>query len=280
MARRLGAALLIRCRLDLRGGVGFDASMRDPFEGVDADGTIRTGAVRGRVPAAFEPVIGDLVSEFHRVHSPATELHLYGSVATGMARAGESDVDLLVIDAERGWAADVAGRLSRRYTGLCRGVEIGTARNSDYAGPGDEAYGNRVFLRHYCVPLAGPDAIRAREPFAGDVRAARGFNGDIMSCLTRWRADGASAQRVARKTLVAAAGIVSVRTENWTTDRTTAVDAWEQVADHETPAMRKLLDWVEGTRVAAPADLLAALSDDGIVHSIAARFAAEIGVWA
>lgn len=42
-----------RCRLDLGGGVGFDTGMRDPLEGLGADGTIRTGADRGRVPTAL-----------------------------------------------------------------------------------------------------------------------------------------------------------------------------------------------------------------------------------
>ena len=33
--------------------------MADPDEGVAADGTIRTGAHRGRVPEIFEPVLAD-----------------------------------------------------------------------------------------------------------------------------------------------------------------------------------------------------------------------------
>ncbi len=37
---------------------------------------------------------------------------------------------------------------------------------------GDEAYGNRVFLRHYCLPLAGPDRLRGTAAFRADARAA------------------------------------------------------------------------------------------------------------
>ena len=37
------------------------AAVADPEEGVAADGTIRTGAHRDRVPAAFEPVLADAV---------------------------------------------------------------------------------------------------------------------------------------------------------------------------------------------------------------------------
>jgi uncharacterized protein len=37
-------------------------AVADPDEGVAADGTIRTGARRDRVPAAFEPVLADAVA--------------------------------------------------------------------------------------------------------------------------------------------------------------------------------------------------------------------------
>ena len=139
--------------------------------------------------------------------------------------------------------------------------------------------GNRVFLRHYCVSLAGPDAVRAREPFAGDVRAARGFNGDIGICLARWRAGDAAPRRVARKSLFAAAGIVSVRNKTWTTDRASAAHAWERIAKHEHQDMCRLLSWADGSLEAAPGDLDVALSPSGIVSAVAERFAAEIGLW-
>lgn len=118
-------------------------------------------------------MIDDLVSEFHRLHSSTAELHLYGSVATGMARPSESDVDLLVIDGARDWAANVSALLSQRFTNLCRGVEIGAVRSSDYTEVGDEAYGNRVFLRHFCVPLAGPDAVRRKSRLPAKVGQRR-----------------------------------------------------------------------------------------------------------
>ncbi len=138
---------------------------------------IRTGASRARVAAAFEPVLAAAIEEFDQLQAGSAELHLYGSVATGMARVGESDVDLLLVGGSECWARDLSARLSARFADVCRGVEIGPAPRSAYFGDGDEAYGNRVFLRHYCVPLAGPDALRQPAPFPGDVRAARGFNG-------------------------------------------------------------------------------------------------------
>jgi hypothetical protein len=92
---------------------------------------------------------------------------------------------------------------------------------------GDEAYGNRVFLRHYCVPLLGPDRVRGDAEYPGDAAAARGFNGDLAMHLQRWRRaapDPALGVRMARMALLAVAGLVSVVERTWTTDRAAAAD--------------------------------------------------------
>ncbi len=99
--------------------------MSDPREGVAADGTIRTGVDRSRVPAVFEPVVAALVD----------------AVTAGLP-ASE--------------AAAVGARLSERFAALCRGVEVGAAQPSDHEGDDDEAHENRVFLRHYCLLLPDP----------------------------------------------------------------------------------------------------------------------------
>jgi uncharacterized protein len=59
--------------------------MADPEEGVAADGTIRTGARRDRVPAAFEPVLADAVAF---LGDSGASLYVYGSVANGTVRPG------------------------------------------------------------------------------------------------------------------------------------------------------------------------------------------------
>ncbi|MER7560383.1 hypothetical protein ABTZ46_25800 [Nocardioides sp. NPDC126508] len=67
--------------------------------------------------------------------------------------------------------AYVLGRVppeaSAAFAEVCRGVEIAAMTPDDYAGEGDEAYGNRVFLRHYCAHLAGPDPGAERRPPPG-----------------------------------------------------------------------------------------------------------------
>lgn len=66
--------------------------MLDPDEGIGVDGTIVTGVARERVPAIFEPTLRAITASM-------TEgtLYLYGSVATGQARPGVSDLDLLSV---------------------------------------------------------------------------------------------------------------------------------------------------------------------------------------
>ncbi len=106
----------------------------DPEEGLAPDGTIRTGARRDRVPAEFEPVLASAVAAFGEVSDKHSELHLYGSVATGTARLGASDVDLLAIGVPAGWARDVSADLSHRFIDVCRGVEIGQGEAADFRG--------------------------------------------------------------------------------------------------------------------------------------------------
>ena len=250
----------------------------DPEEGLNPDGTIRTGVHRERVPAEFEPVVVAAVEALRDFFDEHAELHLYGSVATGKARLGISDVDLVAIGVPEGWARGMSAALSTRFMDVCRGVEIGPGQPADFRGDGDAAYGNRVFLRHYCVPLAGPDGLRSAEPFPGDARAARGFNGNIGRCLDIWRA-GADPRRVARKTLLAAAGVISVHDRTWTTDRGRAARRWAELDPDHADDMARLLGWAEGHRVPSAGELDAALGRNGVVAVVVDRFAAEVGLW-
>jgi hypothetical protein len=253
--------------------------VKDLLEGLTIEGMIQTGVDRSRVPDVFAPILEDVRREFDLARVPSAELHLYGSVATGQARFGESDVDLMAIDGSAAWAAKASSRLSLRYADVCRGVEIGTVPADVFSGPGDEAYGFRVFLRHYCVPISGPSRLRPTTPFPGDAKAARGFNGDIATHLASWRQSRPSARVIARKSLLAAAGVVSVRTRTWTTDRGTAAHAWARIDPARHGEIEELLAWATGGGAATPDQLTAALSPNGIVTAIVDRFASEIGLW-
>ncbi len=244
----------------------------DPREGIALDGTIVTGARRDGVPAPFEPLLAKAAASIGDA-----SLYVYGSVANGTARIPESDVDLLAIGLAANRAAALGAALSERFGELCRAVEVAAAVPGDFAGDGDEAYGGRVFLRHYCVHVAGPDPAVGLPAYPADIDAARGFNGDIGRHVAGWRealAAGAEpaelGRRAARKALLAAAGLVSVREGIWTTDREVAAGRWGGSAG-------RLLLWSRGVDLPDVTALRHALG--GVVAAIAAAFEKEIGFW-
>lgn len=256
--------------------------MHDPREGVTSHGTIATGASRDQVSAVFEPILAAAVAAVRGADRGAS-LYVYGSVATGTAQAGSSDVDLLAVGIPPSQAAAVGRALSERFANLCRAVEVAAAQAGDFVGERDEAYGGRVFLRHYCVHLTGPDLHSRLPDFPADVRAARGFNGDIGLSARRWRdeLDGGDAgrlgRRLARKCLLAVAGLVSVYDNTWTTDRAGAAARWAEIEPRLENDLRMLLAWSTGDAVPDRPSVAAAL--DGVVNEIVASFEVSIGLW-
>jgi hypothetical protein len=233
------------------------------------------------VPAAFEPVLAAAAM----AGESGASLYVYGSVANGTVRPGSSDVDLLSVG-----LADPPGVghfLSARYARLCRGVEIAAVTAADLVGDTDPGYGNQVFLRHYRVHLAGQDPAAAFPAFPADARAARGFNGDITRFWREWRRALESGAvpadvlgiRVARETLLAVAGLVSVRDRTWTTDRARAARRWGEIEPCLAAPLGQLLSRATAERRPAPGEVPTALADDGIAATVAERFAGMIGLW-
>jgi hypothetical protein len=200
-------------------------------------------------------------------------------------RPGLSDVDLLSVG-----LADPPGLgliLSARYAELCRGVEISAATAGDLVGDSDAAYGFRVFLRHYCIHLAGPDPSAAFPAFPADARAARGFNGDIAWHHRWWQqalesrtvAEDLLGVRAARKTLLTVAALVSVSDRTWTTDRARAARRWGEIEPDLAAPLGVLLSWATVERRPAPEEVQLALAGDGVVAAVVDRFASLIGLW-
>ncbi|MFW2381820.1 MAG: hypothetical protein ACN4GZ_08695 [Acidimicrobiales bacterium] len=256
--------------------------MRDPNEGITPDGTIVTGVSRTRVPSAFEPVIEAAISAI--AAHPDVSLYLYGSVATGMAVPPTSDVDLVSIGLSSSAASAASTALSTQFASVSRGVAVGAAQPGDYAGDSDQSYGNRVFLRHYCVHLAGPDRHSGLPAFAADARAARGFNGDIAHYATRWREDLLHAadphrlsRSVARKTLFAVTGLVSIHDHTWTTDRSSAALRWAALRPQLAESLDTLTRW--GMEQATRDQEAIRMMLNGAVREIVTEFADTIGLW-
>ena len=252
--------------------------MHDPHEGVAADGTIATGADRAHVGTAFEPVIAAAIDAVRAIGDHAA-LYLYGSVATGQAIPGRSDVDLFTIDVAAADAEAIGLALSPQFASLCRDVEVAAMQSTDLEGEADEPYGNRVFLRHYCVHLVGPRHHRPTERFAADRRAARGFNGDIAEHAQRWRdaidrgdEPTAVARRLARKTLLAVAGLVSMHDRTWTTDRSTSAQRWALIDRARSEGLEMLVRWVDGAVGLRNADVIRTIDQPVSSVQVGARW--------
>jgi hypothetical protein len=85
--------------------------------------------------------------------------------------------------------------------------------------------------------------------------------------------------RVARKTLLAVAGLVSVHDHTWTTDRSRAARRWSELEPGLATQPGQLHSWASGKRHPAPGEAGRALADDGIIAVIVERFANLIGLW-
>lgn len=256
--------------------------MLDPIEGLTRDGVIRTGAHRDRIPDHYWAVLYQAIAQIHAVTADAS-IQVYGSVATGAALTPDSDVDLLTIGLPVERAGEISAQLSAGFVDVCRGVEIAAATDADLRGDDDASYGNRVFLHHYCVHLAGPDRDRSTSGYPGDERAARGFNGDIGRHAVRWRSELNSAdpaqlaRRVARKTLLAVTGLVSVHDTTWTTDRHTAARRWKHLHPELALGLDDLVTWSIGHNAATHSQLTNRLNTT--VDTIVQQFASSIGLW-
>jgi hypothetical protein len=85
--------------------------------------------------------------------------------------------------------------------------------------------------------------------------------------------------RVARKTLLAVAGLVSVHDHTWTTDRSRAVRRWSELEPGLAAELSGLHSWVSGERHPSREEAKRALADDGIIAVIVERFDRLIGLW-
>lgn len=254
--------------------------MADPREGVSSRGTIETGASREHIVRSFARVLAAAATEV----AEDVSLYVYGSVANGTAKLGISDVDLLTIGLAAPEASELGRQLSQRFAGVCRGVEVAVAQVRDFTGQSDRAYGGRVFLRHYCVHLAGPDPSAALPEYPADMRAARGFNGDIDRHHEQWQAELVAgtdprllARRIGRKALLAVAGLVSVHDNTWTTDRSKAADRWRSIHPELDEELRLLTGWANDEHLSDHDTVDASLK--GVVASVVDAFRNTIGLW-
>lgn len=205
--------------------------MADPAEGIDADGFITTGADVANIRPPFAAAVRDAVELCRSRCSPGFGLYVYGSVASGQARRGRSDLDLLLVvadPADLDSVADVGATLTRRHGALFREVSLATGTTDEILDGGPARAADRCFLKHYCVCVAGRDLTVDLPRCRPSPALAAGFAAETGEVLERLRAAlteagqgelAGVARAGARKLLLTCAAIVSAETGGWTTDR-------------------------------------------------------------
>ncbi|MFF7472497.1 nucleotidyltransferase domain-containing protein [Streptomyces sp. NPDC008092] len=167
--------------------------------GLDPLGFIEREGSHARVPHVFRPVVAAARDRLLDVFGARLDsAYLYGSIPRGTARAGHSDLDLVVVLREEPTGAD---RDAARA--------LGEAVDKEYAqidGVGTLLFSRARVLseveRHdigwfvacLCTPLLGEDLAEFLPRYRPDSLLARETNGDLAGLLPRWRERIAAAE--------------------------------------------------------------------------------------
>lgn len=209
--------------------------MPDPREGLDENGFITTGADASHLTPPFASIIEEAAVVCGGALPDLHSLYIYGSTAYGGARIGESDVDLLAVltaapDQEA--IRVVSQRLSRRHSQTVREVSLAAAALGEVLADTMDGLAWRCFIRHYCICVAGEDMTHELPKCRPSAALVAGLTADTAQVLDAGRAaidsDGdlvEVARSAARKLLLTAGAVVSLRTGDWTTDRDRAASA-------------------------------------------------------
>lgn len=230
-------------------------------EGLDAEGYIETCCAFEKIPPIFRPVLDESVALLRltfaaRLHS----IYLYGSVATGQARLGQSDIDLLVLFGDPISGPDqaaiqrVAESLSASYFSIVRDVGIGAVSIQE-AFAKESLPGLGCFLKHLCVCVAGEDIRPLLPKFRPSIEVASGFNRDYAAVMQATLAELAEAnqthmaqsvmRRICRKTVRTGFSLVMPRLGCWTTSLERSADFFCRYYPEKRSSMALTLDWIQ-----------------------------------
>ncbi|MEU8928283.1 nucleotidyltransferase domain-containing protein [Streptomyces sp. NPDC048409] len=160
--------------------------------GLDPLGFIEREGSHARVPLVFRPVVAAARNRLLEVFGARLDsAYLYGSVPRGTARAGRSDLDLVVVlraepaDGDRDAARALGEAVDKEFPQI-DGVGIllySRARVLDER----ERYDIGWFVACQCTPLLGEDLAEFLPRYRPDSLLARETNGDLADLLPRWR---------------------------------------------------------------------------------------------
>ena len=157
--------------------------------GVDKHGFIITEVSIKKIPYIYKPIVADVLDAVIKKYAKDLEsIYLYGSVATGKAIKGGSDLDILLVlkgNLDKKLTKSVAGlekSLSKKYINILRGVGLGITNVREVKSL-KERDGLLCYVKHLCVCIYGNDLTKNVPSFKPTKALAKGFNGDIAQKL-------------------------------------------------------------------------------------------------
>ncbi|NUS10308.1 MAG: nucleotidyltransferase domain-containing protein, partial [Streptomyces sp.] len=227
--------------------------------GLAPDGTILREGALANVGPEYVPLL-DAVRDRVRAAFPGGRLHsayVYGSIPRGTARAGRSDLDLLVVLREPPGAADraAADRVEAALDADFAVIDgVGLLLNDAGTLLSElERFDLGFFVACLCTPLLGDDLARELPRYRPDGLLARETNGDIGLALPGWcerfAAAGSDAERavlcrgVARRVVRTGFTLVMPRWGGWTSSLPLQAEVFAGFHPAKGDLMRRAAAW-------------------------------------
>lgn len=207
--------------------------------GVDKRGFVLTLPSKYKIRSPFTQVVKALVPTI--LESPDIQPHsiyLYGSVATGKAIVGKSDLDVTVVlkhpitPQVQQTFKGMESRLRQAFPFLPK-VDFDLGTYSEILQPNNK-YSWGFWIKHCCTCVAGEDLGKAFPRFKPTAQVAYGINGDVSNWIQRTREGLGAAttpeeiqvhcRTIMRKLVRTGFSLVMEREESWTGDLTLGGD--------------------------------------------------------
>lgn len=230
--------------------------------GIDDNGFIITEVSVDKIAPLFKTMVDEVLSLIvAKLGSQLDGIYLYGSVVTGKAIEGKSDLDILLVLKESpnntlsGEIKSLERTLSEKYEPVLRGVGL-TVTNIAEVTSEKEKYGYMCYIKHLCVCIYGNDITKDVGNFKPSKEVARGFNGDISEFLKSYRDKIEKAtseselkklsQEVSKKIVRTGFSLVMPRSGSWSTDLQSSFDTFIYYYPEKATDMNVALDWAKG----------------------------------
>lgn len=232
--------------------------------GVDKNGFIITKVSVKNISPIYKPVIAyvldTIVSKYAK---DIKSIYLYGSVATGKAIKGKSDLDILLVFKENPNLKPTKNmktlekKLSKKYIVILRSIGLAITSIQEVKSA-KEKYGLLCYIKHLCVCIYGNDITRDISKFKPTKAVAKGFNGDIAEKLELNRRKFLKqltpseikklSQETSKRIIRTGFSLVMPRAKSWTTDLQKSVDTFIYYYPEKRTEISMALKWSkEGT---------------------------------